>query len=58
MYIVFVNDNRPLYVNKDIDIKRINESIGGIYKRNDNWMIIDGFYINLDNVAYIRTEDN
>ena len=56
---VFINSERPLYVNKDDDVKRINASIGGIYKRNDNWMEIDGFYINLDNVAYIEImEDN
>ncbi len=57
--IIFINSERPLYVNKDDDIERINALIGGIYRRQDNWIRIDDFYINLDNIAYIEImEDN
>lgn len=40
------------------DIERIKESIDGTYVRKNKWIGIDGFYINLDNVTYIKMEDD
>lgn len=56
--IVFVDSDVFIRVANNEDIERIKESIDGTYIRKNKWIGIDGFYINLDNVAYIKMEDN
>lgn len=57
--IVFIDCKDVIYINNHEDIERINALIGGIYRRQDNWIRIEGFYINLDNIAYMEImEDN
>lgn len=53
--IVFVDgNNNVIHVTDYYDIENIKESI----ERKEKWIEIDGFYINLDTVAYIKMEDN
>jgi len=52
--IVFIDGVSLIHVINYDDVEEVKESI----ERKEKWIKIDGFYINLDNVAYIKTEDN
>lgn len=53
--IVFVDgNNNVIRVANYDDVENLKESI----ERKEKWIKIDGFFINLDNVAYIKTEED
>ena len=47
--IVFIDGVSLIHVINYDDVEEVKESI----ERKEKWIKIDGFYINLDNVAYI-----